>query len=99
MASQEKINRSLAYALDRVNMDTCFVFHKVKPEFYPGGQFSKVQLELVAHSSKGHQLTLEFNDLFRIDSMAPEFNEAKRFIHTCRGIKWPPLLWDFKSEK
>ena len=56
-------------------------------------------MELEAHCSKDHQLALKFNDLFKIDAMAPEFDEAKIFIHECRAIKWPPFLYDFKSEK
>ena len=96
MASQEK-EKTLYNALERVDSNTCFVFHRVKPEFYPGGSFSSVQLQLQVPLSDGSQPAVKFSTLFKVDATNPKFDAAKEFIHRCRKKGWP--TFHMKSEK
>ena len=99
MASQEKINQSLHYALETVDDTTCFVFHEVKPEFYPGGPFSSVQLELQVSGGDGCQHAMKFSTLFKVDVTDSKCDAAREFIHCCRNKEWPPFDIDMKSEQ
>jgi hypothetical protein len=90
-----KLAASLHYALERVSETTAFVFHQVDPEFSPYGNFSSVTLKLKVHTDleKRCKLAMPFDDLFKVacEATNPELDKARKFIHRCKRICWPPF--------
>ena len=83
------VERSLHFALQRVNENISFVLHKVRSGFCPHTSFSRCEFDLAVHDIEMETAaTLHFDTLFKVKD--PEFDPALEFIHHCRRKLWPP---------
>ena len=97
--AMSRSERSLRFALERINASTAFTFHNVDTPFCPQGPFSTVRLGLNAQwPSHKEQVTLKFDALFEVEATRPEFDKAIQFIDGCRKKLWPVFYANPKFE-
>ena len=94
-----RVERSLDFALQRVNKNISFVLHKVTSGFCPHVSFSRCEFDLAVHDIELESAaTLHFDTLFNVKN--PEFDPALEFIlHHCRRKLWPPYNLEKQNEQ